>query len=140
MNIKNVKYLGEALDFIREHDLFSLPIGKYVIDEGNVWVNIVEKELKPQSQAKLEAHDIFTDLQIPLSAAEKFGVRERSSCTKPLERTNPSEDIVFFEDKADKIICALPGEMVFFEPDTAHAPLIGEGTIKKAIFKIRTKD
>ena len=31
------------------------------------------------------------------------------------------------------------GEVITFEPDTAHAPLIGEGTIHKAIFKVRAE-
>ncbi len=29
------------------------------------------------------------------------------------------------------------GETITFAPDTAHAPLIGNGRIKKAIFKIK---
>ena len=28
------------------------------------------------------------------------------------------------------------GEAITFDPDTAHAPLIGEGKIHKAIFKV----
>ena len=29
------------------------------------------------------------------------------------------------------------GQAITFDPDTAHAPLIGEGTIHKAIFKVK---
>ena len=35
-----------------------------------------------------------------------------------------------------KTVTVEAGGSITFDPDTAHAPLIGEGTIHKAIFKV----
>ena len=44
---------------------------------------------------------------------------------------------MFFNDVIDTFVKVRPGEVMVFPPDTAHAPLIGEGHIRKAIFKVR---
>ena len=36
-----------------------------------------------------------------------------------------------------RTVTVAQGEMITFEPEQAHAPLIGEGTIHKAIFKVK---
>ncbi|MCR5002814.1 MAG: YhcH/YjgK/YiaL family protein [Bacteroidales bacterium] len=127
----------KALDFIKDNDLGAMPLGKHFIDGDNLWVNIVDSKLKTPTEATLEAHDKYIDIQIPLSCEEKFGVKPRSECTSPRGEMNTEKDIIFFDDKVEEIIARKPGEMVVFEPDTAHAPLIGEGMIHKAIFKVR---
>ena len=50
---------------------------------------------------------------------------------------NTEKDILKFEDPIIETITAQPGEPVTFAPETAHAPLIGEGPIHKAIFKVK---
>lgn len=136
MNTNN-KYYQEALDFINNTDLATLSNGKHVIDEGNVWVNIVETNLRPAAEALLEAHDEFIDIHIPISASESYGTRVRSGCTSPKGVIDKNDDIIFFNDTIADIISRQPGEMTVFAPDMAHAPLIGNGPIRKAIFKVR---
>lgn len=133
------KYFNQALEFISATDLNTLPCGKHVIDEGNLWVNIVETELRPAEKAPLEAHNEFIDIQIPLTGKESYGIRDRKECQKPKGEFDPKNDIIFYDDPIAEIVAKEPGQMVVFAPDTAHAPLIGEGTIRKAIFKVRAK-
>lgn len=131
------KYFQEALDFINSTDLSSLSNGKHVINEGNVWVNVVETNLRLASEALLEAHDEFIDIHIPISASESYGIRTRKECVKPRGEMDKHDDIIFFDDSIAGIISIQPGELAVFAPDMAHAPLIGEGPIRKAIFKVR---
>lgn len=131
------KYLQEALNFIRVTDLASLSKGKHIINDGNVWVNIVEANLRPSSKALLEAHDEFIDIHVPISAPESYGIKPRIECSVPKGEMDKNDDIIFFDDKIAEIFTKQPGEMTIFEPDMSHAPLIGEGLIKKAIFKVR---
>lgn len=135
--MKDNKYYQEALDFIKNTDLSSLANGRYIIDEGNVWVNVVETNLRPAAEALLEAHDKFIDIHIPISASESYGTRTRSGCEKPKGEIDKSDDIIFFDDDIADIITKQPGDMTVFAPDMAHAPLIGTGPIRKAIFKVR---
>ena len=65
----------KALEFMKTTDLNQLPAGKHVIDGDNLWVNIVDSDLKSPSAAKLEAHAQYIDVQIPLSGPETFGIK-----------------------------------------------------------------
>ena len=129
-------YYKEALEYIKEGKLEGLSVGTHAIDGDNLWVNIVETDLRPVSEARLEAHDKYIDLQIPLSGDEYFGVKPRKECGEAKD-INGGNDIMFFDDPITETIRVKAGESITFAPDTAHAPLIGDGRIKKAIFKIR---
>lgn len=130
-------YYEKALQFIQENDISKLPNGKHVIDEGNVWVNIVETNLRPASEALLEVHDVFLDIHIPFTGSESYGVKPRTECLLPKGEIDQADDILFFDDKIEKVITKKAGEQTVFLPDMAHAPLIGDGPIRKAIFKVR---
>jgi YhcH/YjgK/YiaL family protein len=108
-----------------------------MIDGDNLYVNIVDAGLRSVDQAKLEAHDVYIDVQVPLSKGETYGVKPRSECTMPVGEMNLADDIIFFDDPIEETVSAEAGEIVTFAPDMAHAPLIGEGTIHKAIFKVK---
>lgn len=127
----------KALEFMKTTDLNQLPAGKHVIDGDNLWVNIVDSDLKSSSAARLEAHAQYIDVQIPLSGPETFGIKPVAECTSPDGEMNLEKDILFYKDPVEETVTVQPGEAVIFGPDTAHAPLIGEGRIHKAIFKAR---
>ena len=130
-------FYAKAMEFLQDTDLFDLEPGKHVIDGDNLWVNIVDSKLKTPQEAKLEVHDKYIDIQIPLSKEETFGVKPRSECTQPVGEMDPVKDILFFADPVEETVTVKAGGVITFEPDTAHAPLIGEGTIHKAIFKVK---
>lgn len=132
----NNPYYKQAVDYINGKRLEGLSVGTHIIDGDNLWVNIVETNLKPASEARLEAHDKYIDLQVPLSKDERFGIKPRSLCGKEVD-ANADNDIVFFDDPITETVLVKAGESITFAPDTAHAPLIGDGPIRKAIFKIK---
>ena len=140
MNISSNLYYQRALEYIQQNDLNALPTGRHTIDGGNLWVNIVDSELRSLSEAKFEAHNPYIDIQIPLSAQESYGVKSRSECQQPIGDFNETDDYILFEDEITSIETRQPGEMIVFTPEDAHAPLIGEGSIHKAIFKVKVAD
>lgn len=137
MNLKDNPHYMKAKAFIKSTDLNSLEPGTYVIDEGNVWVNIVEAELRSSEEALLEAHDKYIDIHIPLSGTEYYGVKDRARCTSPRGEMDAESDVLFFDDEIDNLISGEMGEKTVFLPEEAHAPLIGEGFLRKAIFKVK---
>ena len=137
MDIHNNPWYIKALKFIAENDLATFEKGTHVIEEGNLWVNIIEGQLKTREAAKLEAHNEFIDLQIPLSRAESFGTRRREDCTQPVGEFDPKGDCILYDDRPTMYITVQPRGQIVFGPETAHAPMIGEGPIQKAVFKIR---
>lgn len=139
-SISNNPHYDKALDFIKTNDLNSLANGKHIIDGGNLWVNIVDAELREAKDAKFEAHNKYIDIQVPLSASEQFGVKPRKDCKQPIGEFNDTDDYILFEDEIETIETVKAGEMIVFTPDTAHAPLIGKGKIHKAIFKVKSTE
>lgn len=137
MNLLKNKYYLEALEFIAAGKLEGLEPGKHVIDGENLYVNVVEIELKKLEDARLEVHDKYIDIQIPLSGAESYGVMPRSACGKVSIPYNPDKDVMFFEGVATELVSAQPGGILVFTPDIAHAPGVGEGKLRKAIFKVK---
>lgn len=139
----------KALEFIKNNDLASLENGKHVIDGDNLWVNIVESKLKTKKEARLEVHDKYIDIQVPLSGPETFGVASRSECVEPDGEMDSEKDILFFKDAVDKTVNVKAGESITFAPEDAHAPLIATRCVKypldadnkkiirKAIFKVK---
>lgn len=137
MDLDNNKYYLEALKYIEDNDLSELENGKHYIDGDNLFVNIVDSQMKTPEQARLEVHDKYIDIQVPLSKAESFGVKPRRECVEPDGEFNEEKDILFYKDKDWTTVTVELGQAITFDPDTAHAPLIGEGEIHKAIFKVR---
>ena len=137
--LKNNPYYAKAIEYIQTQDLNALENGKHIIDGDNLFVNIVDSNMKTPQQARLEVHDKYIDIQVPLSKEETFGVKPRSECKLPDGEMNTEKDILFYKDPVEETVTMAPGEMVTFGPETAHAPLIGEGVIHKAIFKVRVK-
>ncbi|MDR0547777.1 MAG: YhcH/YjgK/YiaL family protein [Dysgonamonadaceae bacterium] len=129
-------YFKPAFDFIRNSDLTQLAAGKQVIITDKLIVNISETNLKNPPDAKLEVHNQFIDIQIPVSTAESFGWKQRETCENSTQAYNAEKDVAFFGDAPSTIFTLQPNEFVIFFPGDAHAPCIGEGTIKKIIIKV----
>ena len=81
---------GKVLDFIRKNDLHTLPEGKHVIEEDNIWCTISTARCNDESEEEPEAYISYGD-----------------------------------------------DNMVICFPQDCHAPLIGDGEVRKAVFKVR---
>ena len=137
MNLDNNPNYLKAVECIAETDLGELELGKHFLDGDNLFGNIVDSQMKTPEQARLEVHDKYIDIQVPLDKEESFGVKPRRECVDPDGEFNEEKDILFYKDKDWTTVTIKPGEAITFDTDTAHAPLIGEGTIHKAIFKVK---
>lgn len=133
---KNPNFI-KAMEFIQTNDLSSLANGRYDIDGDNLYLMIIDAELRLKENAKLEVHDKYIDIQIPLSCAESYGTKHRNLCSNPIGNMDKDKDILFYDDQFENLVSSNPGEIIVFPPEIAHAPLIGNGLIHKAIFKVK---
>lgn len=137
MDLNHNEFYHKALAFIAQNDLMSMAPGRYILDGDNLFVNIVDDKLKDEKDARLEVHNRYIDVQVPLSGSESFGVKPRAMAEGPEGEFDTAKDILFFSDKDWQTITVGAGQAITFDPDTAHAPLIGSGAIRKAIFKVK---
>jgi YhcH/YjgK/YiaL family protein len=127
----------KAFKFLRTGDITQLETGRYDIDGDSVYAVVSENEMKTIEDAKLEVHDSYIDIQIPLSASETFGWKDRSLCNTGEGKYDDENDVAFFDDKPEVYCVVNPLQTVIFFPNDAHAPLIGYGKIKKTVIKIK---
>lgn len=127
----------KAFDYIKKLDFSNIETGKTEVDGLNLFVGISDSKLKEKQDAKLEAHNKYIDIQIPISKKEIFGWSARETLKKPIGEFNTDKDIIFFEDTPASYIEVNPRDFAIFFPHDAHAPCIGEGTVRKIVIKIR---
>ena len=128
---------GKVHEFIRSHDLHSLPEGRHVIEEGNVWCTISVNKAKEIENAPLEVHDTFIDIHVILEGTEIIGFRDRSKCLGIDVKYDEANDIAFLKEQPEAYISYSDDNFVICFPQDCHAPLKGSGSIRKAVFKVR---
>ncbi|MFA7494253.1 MAG: YhcH/YjgK/YiaL family protein [Proteiniphilum sp.] len=129
-------FFEKAFEFIEKLDINNVETGTTEIDGNLLKGTIAEAKLKPVKEAKLETHRKFIDIQVPITKTETFGWKSLSSLSQPKEGYDPNNDIEFFDDEPSTFVSIVPGEFIIFSPEDGHAPLIGEGEIKKIIIKV----
>lgn len=116
---------------------FSKPGEKIYIEGENLIAIPSFNKARSANEALLESHDKYIDIQICLQGEETIGWRNRESCTAIKDPYNPTNDITFYSDEPAFYITLKPNQFAIFYPDDCHAPLIGNGFIKKVVFKVR---
>lgn len=124
-------------DFLLETDLSALPLGKIELEGNNLVVNVVDLTGKPENEAKMESHNEFIDIQIPVGAVERMGWIARTDLKEESAPYNPEKDVTFYNDKASTFLDVKPFEFVIFFPEDAHQPGIASTTHRKIIAKIK---
>ncbi len=139
-----------AYDFIRKTDFSTMETGEYTILKGDkmipsvdgpvaqkeIYCTIWEGDGKGLEIPQLEVHDSYIDVHILIEGSETIGLRDRSKCSGEVAKYDGDKDIAFMEEEPENFINLAPGNFVILFPHDAHAPLIGEGKIKKAVIKI----
>ena len=126
-----------VFDYIESHDLASMECGRHDIDGDNIFVNVQELELKPQSEARLELHRRYIDIQLLLRGDEElFGWSEIGDCHKAEAEFDTQKDVQFFTDTPQCFYSLRVGQFTILYPEDGHAPMLGKGAVKKCIFKI----
>lgn len=127
----------KAFEFLKSQDLNALEVSKFQIDGADLHAAVSAKEGVAVEAAKFEAHNNFIDIQVCISEQEKMGWSTRSQCTDPKDPYNAEKDVIFFNDQPGMYFELKAGQFAIFFPEDVHAPMIGEGIIKKLVVKVR---
>jgi biofilm protein TabA len=125
-----------AFDYIRDTDLFALAPGRYPIVGEDMFVIVEHVQGKPKEHARLEAHRRYIDIQLVLDGDEVMGWKPLADCLNPVSEHSMEKDIRFFDDAPASWVAVPPDHFCIFFPEDAHAPLVGNGKIRKVIFKV----
>ena len=128
----------KVFEYVRSGDWQQVTAGKIILEEDKIWVNVDEVTGKSREAAKLEAHNRFIDIQIPLLQEETFGWEERGRLAMEEEEGyQVQNDILFYQERSALYFTLPVGDFVIFFPEDAHAPCIGNGKMKKMVVKVK---
>lgn len=128
--------LAEVVKFMEANDLSQLEKGKHPIKGDELWVNIDLAHSKTAEEATFETHRRMIDIQIPLDNEETYGYMPLADM--PEAEYNEQKDVSKYPGlKAQTLVTCKPGQFAIFFPEDGHQPCIGQGDIRKAIFKVK---
>ncbi len=128
---------AKAFAYLASTDLASLAEGRHEVDGDEIYVSVMERDLKKPADAALEVHDVYIDIQVVISGTESFGWRDRAACASPRGGIDTAKDILFYDDAPTTYFTLSEGQFAIFFPGDAHAPLVGEGHVKKCVVKVK---
>lgn len=130
---------AKAFTYIKSTNLSSLEVGKFDIKGDDLKGIVAEKTgmTAEESTAKFECHNAHIDIQVCIKGKETMGWKPRGSCLKPRGEYNVDKDVLFYDDAPDMFFGLTDGQFVIFFPEDVHAPMIGDGVIKKLVIKVK---
>jgi len=126
----------QAFDYIKANDLSKAEPGKIELDGKNLFISVQEITGKTKEVAKMETHNKYIDIQVPVVGVETMGWLAAENCVNSPEGYNETKDITFFTDAPSTYVDVEPGNFVIFFTEDGHAPAIGNGAIKKLVVKV----
>ncbi|MCU0389097.1 MAG: YhcH/YjgK/YiaL family protein [Chitinophagaceae bacterium] len=129
----------QAFAYINKQDLTAAEDGKFTVDGDNlkaIFSNSPGKTAEA-STSKFECHNSNIDIQVCITGLETIGWKPRAKCLQPNGDYNAEKDVQLFFDKPDMFFQLTDGQFVIFFPDDVHAPMIGNGNIKKLVMKVK---
>jgi biofilm protein TabA len=126
----------QAFAFLRGAHLAALAPGRHLIEGERLFAIAQAAAGRSRTEANLECHRRYIDIQLVLSGTEEMGWKPVRDCSEPSTDYSVERDIQFFRDVPGSWIATPPGAFCIFFPQDAHAPLVGSGSIRKVVLKI----
>lgn len=127
-----------ALEYISSNDFGKIEPGRYEIDCENVYALLNEYLTKDESEAKLEAHKKYIDVQFAAVGSEKIGYSPLTN-QQSIKPYNEVNDYSLYECEKSFLIMET-GMFAIFFPDDLHMPgirITDPELVKKVVVKVR---
>jgi biofilm protein TabA len=132
-------HFAKAFEYINSTNLATLEDGKFDIDGDNIRGIMASKNgmTAAESIAKFECHNKHIDIQVCIKGNETIGWKPRPNCVLEKGAYNIEKDVLLYDDAPDMYFNLTDMQFAIFYPEDVHAPMIGEGQIKKLVLKIK---
>lgn len=128
----------KAFEYIGQTDLVNAPDGKLDIAEGLKAIFSNKTGMTAEaSVAKFECHNKHIDIQLCINGIETIGWKPREKCVTENGGYNSEKDVQLYNEQPDMYFQLTNGQFAIFFPEDVHAPMIGEGEIKKLVIKVK---
>ena len=125
-----------AFRWLRQADPSQLAPGRHEIDGDRLFILVDHKDGRSRAGAKLELHKKYIDIQFTTGGCDEIGWSPASQCRTAAGPFDAAKDIGKFDDAPLSWVTVPVGAFAIFFPEDGHAPLAGQGPIRKLIAKV----
>lgn len=129
----------QLFDYVKTHDLLHTECGRIELAGDDLFINNVNPTCVSASDQVLEVHRDYIDVHILLEGKERIGWKAIEDVTDLKQAYQKEGDCALYSDTPTSFVDLLPGQFLIVFPEDPHAPVIGEGKIRKLIGKVRCK-
>jgi YhcH/YjgK/YiaL family protein len=127
----------QLFDYVKTHDLLHTECGRIELAGDDLFINNVNPTCVSASDQVLEVHRDYIDVHILLEGKERIGWKALEDVTDLKQAYQKEGDCALYSDTPTLFVDLLPGQFLIVFPEDPHAPVIGEGKIRKLIGKVR---
>jgi biofilm protein TabA len=129
----------KAMEYIAAANYTQLEPGEIKWDGETIRAIVIHEQLvnEKASTDYFECHNTYIDIQIVYEGVERVGWKSRTNCQHPRGEYSAEKDVLFYEDAPELFFELKPNHFAIYFPDDVHAPMIGEGPIKKMVVKVK---
>lgn len=124
-------------DYVKTHDLLHTECGRIELAGDDLFINNVNPTCVSASEQVLEVHRDYIDVHILLEGKERIGWKALEDVTDLKQAYQKEGDCALYSDTPTSFVDLLPGQFLIVFPEDPHAPVIGEGKIRKLIGKVK---
>lgn len=127
----------QLFDYVKTHDLLHTECGRIELAGDDLFINNVNPTCVSASDQVLEVHRDYIDVHILLEGKERIGWKALEDVTDLKQAYQKEGDCALYSDTPTSFVDLLPGQFLIIFPEDPHAPVIGEGKIRKLIGKVK---
>lgn len=127
----------QLFDYVKTHDLLHTECGRIELAGDDLFINNVNPICVSASDQVLEVHRDYIDVHILLEGKERIGWKALEDVTDLKQAYQKEGDCALYSDTPTSFVDLLPGQFLIVFPEDPHAPVIGEGKIRKLIGKVK---
>lgn len=126
---------AEAFEYLRALT-GPLEAGRHEIDGDRLFVMAANGTGRGRDDMLIEAHQKYIDIHFTIDGVEELGWKAIQRCEQRKTEYDEAGDCELFTDQPDSINVLPPGTFGIYFPEDAHAPMIGQGEVHKAVVKV----
>lgn len=126
----------KAFEYIKATDFSQVADSTVELEGSRLTVTVATMRGKEKSEAVIETHKKYIDIQLPLLGVEKIGWKPGCQLQEESIPYNEEKDITFYVDRPTAFTKIYPGQFAIYFPEDGHAPGLGQGNIRKVIVKV----
>ena len=122
--------------YVKTHDLLNEPTGRIEIDGDRLFINNSLAKAVAKEDQVLEMHRRYIDVHILLEGSETVGWKPLAEIKNITKDYDAEGDYMLSDDRPTAYVDMTPGDVLIVWPEDPHAPVIGNGEIRKLIGKV----